>query len=137
MSARGRTRPESRRAWIARPRWRISLGSTIAMGPGKADLLEAIGRAGSISAGARSIGMSYRRAWLLVETMNACFVRPLVVTSKWRGGGARLTPAGKDVLRLYREVEARSRAASRALVADIRRLLGPPSGRRLPFKKGS
>jgi molybdate transport system regulatory protein len=131
MSIKKRSGPRVRRAWIARPRWRISLGSTIAFGPGKAELLEAIERAGSISAGARSIGMSYRRAWLLVETMNACFVRPLVVTSKWRGGGARLTPAGKDVLRLYRGVEARSLTASRTLLADIRQLLGPPAGRRL------
>ena len=137
MSPRGRRRSESRRAWIARPRWRISLGSTIALGPGKADLLEAIERAGSISAGAQAIGMSYRRAWLLVETMNACFVRPLVVTSKWRGGGARLTPAGKDVLRLYRKVEARSLAASRALLADLRHLLGPPSGRRRRLRKNT
>jgi molybdate transport system regulatory protein len=137
MSARGRRRSESRRAWIARPRWRISLGSTIALGPGKADLLEAIERAGSISAAARAIGMSYRRAWLLVETMNACFARPLVVTSKWRGGGTRLTPTGRIALRLYRRVEARSLAASRAILADLRHLLGPPSGRRLPFKKGS
>jgi molybdate transport system regulatory protein len=137
MNMKKRPNPRVRRAWIARPRWRISLGSTIALGPGKADLLEAIERAGSISAGARSIGMSYRRAWLLVETLNACFVGPLVVTSKWRGGGARLTPAGKDVLRLYRGVEARSLTASRKLLAGIRHLLGPPSGRRARIKKGS
>lgn len=129
MSARRRSLPESRRAWVARPRWRFSLGSTIALGPGKADLLDAIGRTGSISAGARAIGMSYRRAWLLVETMNGSFDTPLVVTSKWRGGGARLTPAGKEVLRLYRGIESRSHAAARTLLARLERLLRPPSGR--------
>jgi len=137
MSIKKRSGPRARLTWVARPRWRISRGSTIAFGPGKADLLEAIERAGSISAGARSIGMSYRRAWLLVETMNGCFARPLIVTSKWRGGGARLTPTGKNVLQLYREVEARSLTASRTLLAVIRHLLGPPAGRRPRFKKGS
>src|SRR5881296_845622 len=73
------------RRWEARPRWRLTRGKEIALGPGKADLLGAIDRRGSISAAARALDMSYRRAWLLVETMNRCFGRPLVVTTRWRG----------------------------------------------------
>ena len=110
-------------AWEVRPRWRLSRGATIALGPGKADLLEAIDRTGSISAGARAMGMSYRRAWLLVDTMNRFFFRPLVATSKWRGEGASLTPEGKRVLRLYRGLESRSMTAGRAVLAELRKLL--------------
>jgi len=89
-----------------RIRVRVLADSSIAIGPGKADLLEAIDSAGSISAAARSMRMSYRRAWLLVDTMNACFRSPLVATEKGgpEGGGARLTPNGQRVLRLYREL---------------------------------
>lgn len=130
MSIKKPPGPRVSRTWAARPRWRISRGSTIAFGPGKADLLEAIGRTGSISSGARALGMSYRRAWLLVETMNASFASPLVVTSKWRGGGARLTPTGRKALRLYRGIEARSAAAAKPQLAILQGLLTPPSPRR-------
>src|SRR2546427_6065037 len=106
--------------WEARPRWRLTRAGEIALGPGKVDLLEAIGRSGSISAAARSLGMSYRRAWMLVETMNRCFVGPLVVTSKWRGRGASLSDRGREVLALYRALERDSRRASRK---TLRRLL--------------
>jgi len=111
---------EEQDAWRARPRWRIARGRDIALGPGKADLLEAIGRLGSISAAARALGMSYRRAWVLVDTMNRCFVRPLVITSRWRGGGASLSKLGLEVLRLYRMTERDSR---RAVLGPLRRLL--------------
>jgi molybdate transport system regulatory protein len=130
MSATIRRKPAGHGSWSARPRWRISRGSTIAFGPGKADLLEAIGRTGSISSGARALGMSYRRAWLLVETMNGSFASPLIVTSKWRGGGARLTPAGRKALSLYRDIEAKSEAAARSHLVALRRLLKPPAARR-------
>ncbi len=109
--------------WKVRPRWRLSHGETIALGPGKVDLLEAVDRTGSISAGARAMGMSYRRAWLLVDTMNQSFVGPLVATSKWRGEGAWLTPEGRRVLRLYRRLEVRSLATSRPLLAELLKLL--------------
>jgi molybdate transport system regulatory protein len=83
-------------------------GETFAMGPGKASLLEAICEHGSISAAARAIGMSYRRAWTLVDEMNRCFSVPLVETL--RGGGrergARITEAGRGALAAYRELEA-------------------------------
>jgi len=117
--------------WRARPRWRMTRGAEIAIGPGKADLLEAIGRTGSISAAAARMGMSYRRAWLLVEAMNRCFVRPLVSTSTWRGKGATLTADGKTALRLYRRLETLSVAAARSPLLDLKRLLkraGSPRG---------
>jgi molybdate transport system regulatory protein len=109
--------------WAVRPRWRIQRGEEIALGPGKVDLLEAIARAGSISAAARELGMSYRRAWLLVEAMNRCFARPLVTTSSHRQQGARLTADGRAVLELYRHAERESkRVAHEALTAIVARL---------------
>lgn len=83
------------------------------MGPGKADLLDAIAETGSISAAARRMRMSYRRAWLLVRTMNACFDKPLVSAAKGgkTGGGAALTDTGAAVLARYREVSAAAAAA--------------------------
>ena len=91
---------------------RILLGATIAIGPGKADLLEAIEQTESISAAARQMHMSYRRAWMLVDAMNSSFTEPLVATSKGgkSGGGASVTDFGKDVLRRYRKIQ--SKAAS-------------------------
>jgi molybdate transport system regulatory protein len=82
-------------------------GVGTAMGPGKAELLEEIARTGSISAGARAMGMSYRRAWVLVDTMNRCWTEPLVQTSIGGSGrgGAHLTPFGEELLRAYRTLE--------------------------------
>lgn len=79
-------------------------GDEIAMGPGKADLLEAIARERSISGAGRALGMSYRRAWLLVDTMNRCWREPLVATTPGGAikGGARVTPFGEEVLHRYR-----------------------------------
>lgn len=93
---------------------RLMLGDEIAMGPGKADLLEAIEREGSISAAARALGMSYRRAWLLVETMNRCFSQPLVqaLAGGRQGGGAQLSDEGRQVLQCYRQLQARLRAVA-------------------------
>ncbi|MEH3038113.1 MAG: LysR family transcriptional regulator [Sphingomonas adhaesiva] len=81
-------------------------GDAIAMGPGKADLLEAIAREGSISAAGRALGMSYRRTWLLVDEMNRCWRERLVATGRGGGGGATLTEAGREVLAAYRALEA-------------------------------
>lgn len=107
------------------PRLRILLGAAIAMGPGKADLLEAIGHYGSIAKAGRSMGMSYRRAWLLVDTMNASFRAPLVEAARGGsgGGGARLTPLGRDALARYREMEAKTAELLAADMKDFRRLL--------------
>lgn len=81
-------------------------GEEIAMGPGKAALIEAIAAHGSISAAARATGMSYRRAWLLIDTANRCFSHPLVATV--RGGGARVTDEGLAAVAAYRRLVARA-----------------------------
>lgn len=95
---------------ICRPRIRIMAGKDIALGPGKVDLLEAIEHTGSISAGARALGLSYRRAWDLMDTMNQCFKQPLVQRVKGGkgGGGAQLTAAGRGMLKLYRTMETKA-----------------------------
>jgi molybdate transport system regulatory protein len=84
-------------------------GEVTAMGPGKAELLEAIEREGSISAAGRVMSMSYRRAWTLVDTMNRCWTEPVVQTAVGGGskGGAKLTPFGARLLTAYRELESR------------------------------
>lgn len=105
-------------------RVRVTLGEEIAIGPGKMHVLAAIRDAGSISGAARKLGMSYRRAWLLVETMNSCFERPLVETATGgkSGGGARLTPDGERVLSRYTammvEVDAVAECHLQALLKD-------------------
>ena len=85
----------------------ILCGDEIAMGPGKADLLDAIALHGSISAAGRALGMSYRRSWLLVDTMNRCWNDRLVetVAGGGRDRGARVTEAGQAVLAAYRALE--------------------------------
>jgi molybdate transport system regulatory protein len=95
-------------------RVRIVLAPRMYLGPGKADLLEAVARTGSISAAGRELGMSYRRAWLLIEAVNQLFARPLVLSSVGgaHGGGARLTDLGKAVIAAYRRIEDRARQAA-------------------------
>lgn len=95
------------------PAIRLLIGAATALGPGKVALLEAIGRTGSISAAARELGMSYRRAWLLVDTINDRFTAELVSTATGGkgGGGARLTATGIEVLRRYRAMEAKAQAS--------------------------
>ena len=108
-------------------RLRITKGDDIAVGPGKIDLLEAIGTAGSITAAAKALGMSYRRAWLLVDTMNRCFARPVVEAEAGgkRGGGTRLTPLGAEVVQRYRAAEAKAgKAAAHELRALTKLLAG-------------
>lgn len=91
---------------------RISFSKDFYVGPGRADLLEQIGETGSISAAGKAMGMSYKRAWSLVQALNDGFGKPLVETA--RGGaaqGATLTHAGSRVLRHYRQMEQKTRAA--------------------------
>jgi molybdate transport system regulatory protein len=97
--------------------------STAALGPGKAELVELIGRTGSISAAAREMGMSYRRAWQLVESLNATFYEPVVTTAVGgtRGGGARVTPFGNKLVTRFRSMEGK---ASAAIAADLRYFAG-------------
>ena len=91
-----------------------------AMGPGKAELIERIAATGSISAAARAMGMSYRRAWQLVESLNGTYREPVIVTAVGgkRGGGARVSPYGLRLLRLYRAMESK---ASTAIARDLKR----------------
>lgn len=94
--------------------------SSAAMGPGKAELVERIARTGSISAAAREMGMSYRRAWQLVESLNGTFREPVVTTAIGgrRGGGARVTPFGGRLVAGFRAMEEK---ASAAIAGDLRR----------------
>lgn len=91
-----------------------------AIGPGKAELIERIGETGSISAAARAMGMSYRRAWQLVEALNRDFRQPVVTTAigGTRGGGAQVTPFGRRVVAAFRAMEGK---ASAAIAADLGR----------------
>ena len=113
-------------------RLRIVLGHDIAFGPGKADLLDGIRETGSIAAAGRRMGMSYKRAWTLIETLNRNFSRPLVETSKGGSerGGAVLTEAGEAALALYRQMEARVVAESVAEVQQLRAMLSDMSERK-------
>ncbi|MDQ6917653.1 MAG: winged helix-turn-helix domain-containing protein [Pseudomonadota bacterium] len=106
-------------------RLRIFNGADIAVGPGKIELLEAIANTGSITAAAKSLGMSYRRAWLLIDTMNRCFKTRVVETEAGgnRGGGTQLTALGAEVVRRYRTIEARAGKAGAAEIAALSRLL--------------
>jgi len=96
-------------------RFRVDFGRRQAVGPGKIALLERIGRTGSLSQAARDLHMSYRRAWLLLESLNASFREPVAVSSKGGrgGGGARLTVFGRQLISIYREfeVQMQTRAA--------------------------
>ncbi len=121
---------------MARMKLKIQIlsGDDISIGPGKAALLEAIAQTGSISAAARAMGMSYRRAWLLVDAMNRCFREPLVETQPGggRGAGARLSEAGTAVLGAYRAVvEAAEAGAATApglerIMAGLREVPSTP-----------
>ena len=93
---------------------RIDLASGDRIGPGKIALLEAIRTTGSISGAARSLEMSYRRAWLLVEEVNDTLREPAVTaeTGGRRGGGAALTSVGERVVDLYRSIESQARSAA-------------------------
>ena len=107
------------------PRLRVLLSGEIALGPGKAELLGYIAETGSISEAASRIGMSYMRAWTLVQTMNACFREPLVVAARGgkERGGASVTPSGRKALELYRRMEEQSSAAVEATWTQLRALL--------------
>lgn len=89
------------------------------MGPGRAELITRIDRMGSISAAAREMGMSYRRAWQLVEALNASFKQPVIRTEIGgrHGGGATVTAFGRQLVKHYRMMEEK---ASRAIAADLR-----------------
>jgi molybdate transport system regulatory protein len=104
-------------------RLRVDFGPQLAVGPGKIALLEAIRSAGSLSQAARELGMSYRRAWLLLDSLNGAFVAPVARSSKGgrHGGGSQLTPLGEQLIRTYRSFET---AAQQRARRDFQRLAG-------------
>lgn len=108
-------------------RIRLVLRRGFMIGPGKADLLEGIRETGSIAAAGRRMKMSYKRAWMLVEALNAGFREPLVTATRGgkSRGGAVLTDQGRQVLDAYRGMEARAAEAAAAEIAAIRSAAGP------------
>ena len=111
---------------------RLYLGQGGMIGPGKAALLDGIAETGSISAAGRAMGMSYKRAWTLVEAMNAMFRAPLVDSARGGpgGGGATLTETGREVLDLYRAIDAEAQAVNAERLDRLRALLPDMSGRK-------
>ncbi|MBU6410961.1 MAG: LysR family transcriptional regulator [Verrucomicrobia bacterium] len=109
------------------PRLRIISGRNIAFGPGKAALLDGVAQTGSIGRAAARMGMSYMRAWSLIQTMNQCFKEPLVLAAHGGhgGGGAELTATGRKVLDLYHRME---RASARAAAGPWKRMRGLLAG---------
>jgi len=100
---------------------RVMGAGSPAIGPGKAALVEHIAKSGSISSAARAMGMSYRRAWQLVEALNESFAEPVVVTAigGTRGGGAKVTAFGMELVRRFRAMENK---ASAAIAGDLQQL---------------
>jgi molybdate transport system regulatory protein len=111
---------------------RVDFGPDRAVGPGKIRLLEAIGDSGSISQAGKSLGMSYRRAWLLIDELNRCFREQVVVARPGgsNGGGAALTPFGRGLIAKYRLIEARAAKAAKASLREMEGSLRAPSKRR-------
>lgn len=107
------------------PRLRVVIEPDVTIGPGKADLLEAIRDTGSISAAGRKLGMSYRRAWLLVDELNQHLGAPVIEaqTGGAKGGGAALTATGIEVLERYRNMEAACREAVSGDIQALRNLI--------------
>jgi molybdate transport system regulatory protein len=115
---------------MARIRISIVFESGARIGPGKARLLQSIRDTGSISAAAREMGMSYKRAWLLLDSMNQAFTEPVVSAAPGGagGGGARLTAFGVEVLERYRRIEAQAAAMAGDDLAMLARRARPETG---------
>ena len=109
------------------PRLRVRRGDDIALGPGKVDLLDAIEQTGTLAGAAEAMGMSYMRAWTLVQTMNACFREPLVETARGgrERGRATLTATGRGVRDLYRRMEAAARQGIEPFWKELSAKLAP------------
>ena len=107
---------------MVRPR--LYIGESIAIGPGKIDLLRQVGETHSISAAARALGMTYKRAWLLIDSLNQGFGRPVLETATGGkgGGGATLTMLGKQLVERYAAIEARLNACARDELEALRNL---------------
>jgi molybdate transport system regulatory protein len=107
------------------PTLRIHIAAGVAIGPGKAELLESIASTGSISSAAKQMGMGYRQAWAMIDSMNEQFVAPVVERTKGGadGGGTRLTELGVEVLERYRAMEQKAISAISADALAFERLL--------------
>ncbi len=107
---------------------RLDVGARATLGPGKARLLELIGETGSISAAGRAMGMSYRRAWTLVDSLNTSFAAPLITARPGGagGGGAVLLPLGAEVIRLYRALEQGAASAGASELERLQAVLAMP-----------
>jgi molybdate transport system regulatory protein len=124
---------------VARLTIRIDLARRGAIGPGKIRLLELVGESGSISAAGRAMGMSYRRAWTLIASLNAYFRSPVVETQLGgtRGGGAALTDLGQDVIARYRAVERAAAKAGAPELAALDAAQAIPSTARTGTRRGA
>jgi len=109
---------------------RVDLGPKQSIGPGKMRLLDAIAETGSISSAGRTLGMSYRRAWMLIDDLNSSFRRKVVTTTLGgkEGGGAKLTPFGEELVKRYRAIEQSATKATRSHVAFLARAMRTDAG---------
>lgn len=125
MKATLQTSPLDRRT-----RFRVQVKHAVAIGPGKADVLQGIAETGSIAEAGRRLGMSYQRVWSLVRAMNQDFVAPLVAAQRGgsAGGGASLTETGRQVLRAYRAVEHDAERAVARRLPQLLALIRPDAG---------
>lgn len=113
----------NRQAILVRPR--VYIGEALSLGPGKIDLLRAIAEAHSISAAARAMGIPYKRAWVLIDSLNQGFGQPVVDTATGGrgGGGTRLTPLGERVLLCYEALETRINQSVQPELDQLRSLV--------------
>ncbi|QHE89124.1 winged helix-turn-helix domain-containing protein [Hydrogenophaga sp. BPS33] len=114
----------------AKTRFRVQVKHAVAIGPGKADVLQAIAETGSIAESGRRLGMSYQRVWSLVRAMNGDFIEPLVLTQRGgnAGGGAALTPTGAETLAIYRAIERDAERAVTKRLPQLLALIRPEAG---------
>ena len=111
-------------------RFRVQIKHAVAIGPGKADVLQGIAETGSLAETGRRLGMSYQRVWSLVAAMNLDFVEPLVLKQRGgsAGGGAQLTPTGQRVLATYRAIEHDAQRAIARRLPQLLALIRPEAG---------
>jgi molybdate transport system regulatory protein len=104
---------------------RVDLGPNQSIGPGKMRLLDAVAESGSISSAGRKLGMSYRRAWMLIDDLNSSFRQKVVSTTLGgkEGGGAKLTPFGEELVKRYRAIEENATKATKTHVAFLARAM--------------
>jgi molybdate transport system regulatory protein len=118
-------------------RFRVHFSDGTTLGPGKIDLLEGIDRTGSLSQAARDMSMSYRRAWVLLESMNTSYQEPVALTAKGGrgGGGASLTSFGRELIRLYRRFDAQLQVRGLRAFEPVRAQVRTVPARRAPKER--